>query len=70
VSGPDKVNYVAYVVMLLVIALVSLDTATTGKLSLWRNSDRGWNVSKRARLLCVLIGTVAALVGIIVFHYA
>ena len=68
-SGPDT-NRMAYVVVLIVVALASLDTAATGKLSLRRNSDRGWSVSKRARLLCALIGTAAALAGIIVFHYA
>lgn len=56
-----------YALGLILIAIASLETATTGKLRLLRGSDRGWKVSIKARLLFLLVGIVTAVAGIVVF---
>ena len=68
VSNVDA-NRMTFVVVLLVLALASLATAATGKMRLWRRAGRGRSISKRGRLLCALIGAVAALAGILVLRY-
>jgi hypothetical protein len=54
----------AYVPLFGVIALISLDTAITGKFRPFRNSKKNWPLSNRWRLLLAFVGVLA--IGVVI----
>lgn len=54
-----------YVPVFAVVALMCIDTAIAGKFRPFRNSEKGWLVSKRSRWLLAAVGVSAIIVVVV-----
>ena len=58
---------VGLLIIAVVVAMASLDTALTGKFHPLRDSDWGWEVTPRVRVACLVVGIVATVAAVLMF---